>query len=105
MNVKECKEEVNTELKSQIDSLTVILKSSNFGTSRLQGKEKIGQRKTTQEGGQGKRKSTPNTPLKGKGPGTSAADLSKGSQKPISCYNCRGWEHGWRECPSKGNYN
>ena len=34
--------------------------------------------------------------MKGKGLGT---------QKPIQCYNCGGWGHGWRECPSMGNFN
>ena len=51
-NVKEHREEGTTELKSKIDSLTAILKPSNFGTSKHQEKEKIGQGKTTQKGGQ-----------------------------------------------------
>ena len=39
VNVKECMEEGTTELRSKIDSLTAILKSSTFGISRLQGRE------------------------------------------------------------------
>ena len=81
-NIKECREEGTAELKSKIDSLTTILKSSNLGISRPQGKVKVSQGKTTQKGGQGKSKSTPNTPLRGKGPGIPAAGPSKGSQKP-----------------------
>ena len=82
-NVEECRDEGTTELKSKIDSLTVILKSSNFGISRTQEKEKVDQGNTTQKGRQGKSKSTSNIPLKGQGPGTPAAGSSKESQKPI----------------------
>ena len=42
------------------------------------------------KGGQGKSNSTPNTLLKGKGPGTSAAGPFKVNQKPIQCYNWGG---------------
>ena len=100
MNVKECRKEGTTELKSKIDPLTAILKSSNFGTSKPKEKEKW-----VKEKQQGKSKSTPNTLLKGKGLGTPATGPSKGIWKPLQCYNCGGWGHGWRECPSKGNYN
>ena len=48
VNVKEHKEEVTTEFKSKIDSLTAILKSSTFGTSKSQRKEKITQGKIKQ---------------------------------------------------------
>ena len=105
VNVEEHREEGTTELKSKIYLLTAILRSSNFRVSRPQEKEKAGQGKTTQKSGQGKSKSIPSTPLKGKGPGTPAVGQCKGSQKPIQCYNCGGWGHGWRECPSKGNFN
>ena len=50
VNVEEHREEGTTELKSKIDSLTVILKSSNLGTHKHQGKEIIGQGKATQKG-------------------------------------------------------
>ena len=108
-NVKEHKEEETAELKSKIDSLTAILKSSTFRTNKPQGGGNVYPGKSAQKGGQGKRKSTPNTPLKGKGPGpgpgNSAAGQFKGSQKSIQYYNCGGWGHWWRECPSKGNFN
>ena len=52
VNVKEHKEERTTELKSKIDSLPATLKPSNFGISKPQGKEKVGQGKTTQKGEQ-----------------------------------------------------
>ena len=36
------------------------------------------------------------SPEKGKGP-------LKPGQKPIKCYRCDGWGHGWRECPTLEN--
>ena len=92
-------------MKNKIGSLIAILKSSTLGISKPEGKEKKEQEKTKQKGRQQKSKSTPNTPMTGKGPGTPATGASKGNQKPIQCYNCGGWGHGWRECPSKGNFN
>ena len=29
----------------------------------------------------------------------------KPGQKPIKCYRCGGWGHGWRECPTLENLN
>ena len=26
-------------------------------------------------------------------------------QKPIWCYQCEGWGHGWQECPTLENLN
>ena len=38
------------------------------------------------------------SPQKGKG-------ISKPGQKPIKCYRCDGWGHGWKECPTPENLN
>ena len=38
------------------------------------------------------------SPRKWKGP-------LKPVQKPIKCYRCDGWGHGWRECPTLENLN
>ena len=38
------------------------------------------------------------SPRKGKG-------ISKPEQKPIKCYRCDGWGHGWKECPTPENLN
>ena len=38
------------------------------------------------------------SPRKGKG-------ISKPGQKPIKCYRCDGWGHGWKECPPPENLN
>ena len=94
-----------TELKNRIYSLTAFLKSSTLGISKPEGKVKKEQEKTIQKGGQKKSKSTPITPMKGKRLETLATGQSKGNQKTIQCYNCGDWGHGWRECPSKGNFN
>ena len=44
--------------------------------------------------------STTNSPKKTRGPGINAAGPYKPGQKPIQCYNCGGWGHGWRNCPT-----
>ena len=31
--------------------------------------------------------------------------MSKPGQKPIKCYRCDGWGHGWKECPTLENLN
>ena len=38
-----------------------------------------------------------------KGPQPSAAGPFQPNQKPMQCYKCEGWGHGWRECATKGN--
>ena len=31
--------------------------------------------------------------------------VPKPGQKPIKCYRCDGWGHGWKECPTLENLN
>ena len=31
--------------------------------------------------------------------------IPKPGQKPIKCYRCDGWGHGWKECPTLENLN
>ena len=38
-----------------------------------------------------------------KGLHTSSAGPFQPDQKPMQCYKCKGWGHGWRECATKGN--
>ena len=93
-----------TELKNRIDSLTAILKSSTLGISKPEGKKdtrKKQYRKVDRE----KVNPLQLLPMKGKGLGTPAPGPSKGNLKPIQCYSCWCWGHGWREYPSKGNFN
>ena len=87
------REDEMEELKKRLDKLTATVKLSNV-------KEK-------QKGN--KNKSPGNSPRKdekrklSRGPGTSSAGPFKPQQRPIQCYKCEGWGHGWRECATKGN--
>ena len=86
-----------TDLKEKIDTLTAIGKSNNITMRPTEmPKPKF---KFQKRNGQ----SPSNSPAKGKGPGTTAAEPFKMGQKPIQCYNCRGWGHGWRNCSTTGN--
>ena len=91
-------------LKEKIEARTTVVKSSNIVSTGMKPlgspKPKHGNfHKFQQKDG-----TIPsNSPLKGKGPITSAAGPFKEGQKPIQCYNCGGWGHGWRNCPTTGN--
>ena len=85
--------------------MTAFLKSSTIAIGKPEVKEKKRIGKMMQKGWQRKSKSTLTIPIKGKGLGTPTTGSSKGNHKPIQCYNCGGWGHGWREYPSKGNFN
>ena len=93
-----------TELKDKIEALTTVVKSSNvIGTGAKppgSPKPKYGNPHKFQR----KDGMVPtNSPSKGKGPSSSAAGSFKARQKPMQCYNCGGWRHGWRSCPTMGN--
>ena len=86
-----------TDLREKIEDLTAVVKSSNIAMksakppkSKFRFQKKDGQ-------------SPSNSPVKGKGLGTTAAGSFKMGQKPIQCYNCGAWGHGWRNCPTTGN--
>ena len=50
--------------------------------------------------------SAPTTPTKTRGPMVSSAGPFKGRNgKPICCWQCGGWGHTTRECPTQGNLN
>ena len=90
------------ELKDKIEALTTVVKSSNVVNAGTKPpgspKPKYGNKFQQKNG-----TVSANSPSKGKGPTTSAAGPFKTGQKPIQCYNCEGWGHGWRNCPMKGN--
>ena len=90
------------ELKDKIEVLTTVVKSGNVVNARTKPpgslKPKSGNRYLQKNGAV-----STNSPMKGKGPATSAAGPFKMGQKPIQCYNCGGWGHGWRNCTTKGN--
>ena len=92
------------ELKDKIEALTTVVKSSNVISAGMKppGSPKPKHRnfhKFQWKDGM----IPPNSPSKGKGPITSAAGPFKEGQKLIQCYNCGGWGHGWRNCPTTGN--
>ena len=90
------------ELKDKIEVLTMVVKSGNVVNARTKPpgspKPKSGNKYLQKNGAV-----STNSLTKGKGPATSAAGPFKMGQKPIQCYNCGGWGHGWRNCPTKGN--
>ena len=90
------------DLKQKIDQLTMVIKSSTFGGAKSKkgnpGVTNIASRQYT-----GKDKSKkPANPYKGQGPTTSVAGSFRNGQKPYQCYNCGGWGHSYRQCPSQG---
>lgn len=88
------------EIHDKIDRLTTSLKSAAIGGLKPKGPG-------GNDGGTPKKNNfrpegnTPGTPMKSKGPETSAAGPFRPGQRPMQCYKCGGWGHGWRECPSK----
>ena len=90
------------DLKQKIEQLTTVIKSSTLGGTKP---KKGGIGVTSVANGQytGKEKNRkPASPYKGQGPTTSAAGPYKNGQKPYQCYNCVGWGHSYRQCPSQG---
>ena len=86
-----------TDLREKIEALMAVVKSSNIATKSAESpKPKF---RFQKKDGQ----SPSNSLVKGKGPGTTAAGPFKMGQNPIQCYNCGGWGHGWRNCPTMGN--
>ena len=79
------------ELKIQLEKLQATVKSSNI--------KKDKDRKKLQKGSP--RKEDPRK--QSNGPATSSAGPFGPDQKPMQCYKCQGWGHGWRECATKGN--
>ena len=79
------------KLKERLDKLQATVKSATAKTKKDKKKTpKASPRKDDQ------RKVS-------KGPHTSSAEPFKPNQKPIQCFKCEGWGHGWRECATKGN--
>ena len=90
------------DLKQKIDQLTTVIKSSTFaGTKPKKGNAGITNVTNGQYTGKD-RNQKPASPYKGQGPTTSAAGPFKNGQKPYQCYNCGGWGHSYRQCPSQG---
>ena len=86
------------DLRQQIESLTTIMKSVTIGNVKSKAVEGISSPRKKEMLKNSPQKGIQGSPKKGKGP------LISG-QKPIKHYNCDGWGHGWRECPTLENLN
>ena len=76
-------------LKQQIDSLSTIMKSATVGNVKLKGKEGVSSPRKKELFGNSPQKGLQGSPSKGK------ISLKPG-KKPIKCYRCESWGHGWR---------
>ena len=79
------------ELKERLNKLQATVKSA---TAKAE-KDKKKTLKTSP------RKDDPRKATQG--PHTSSAGPFRPDQKPMQCFKCEGWGHGWRECVTKGN--
>ena len=86
------------DLRQQIELLTTIMKSATIGNVKSKVVEGISSPRKKEVLKNSPQKGFQGSPKKGKGP-------LKPGQKPIKCYRCDGWGHGWRECPTLENLN
>ena len=82
------------ELNNRIENLTATLKANNVKPKSASAP--CSPAKTSNGGG---------GPPKTKGPEITSHGPFRQGKKPLQCYRCGGWGHGWRECPSPGNIN
>ena len=85
------------DLKQEIKLLTTIMKSATIGTGKTKGGEGISSPRK-QLLGSSPQKRMQGSPKKGK------ISLRPG-QKPLQCFRCESWGHGWHECPTPENFN
>ena len=81
--------------------MTVVKSSTLAGPKPKKGNTGITNFASGKDTGKDKSKK-PASPYKGQGPTTSVAGPFKSGQNPYQCYNCRGWGHSYRQCPSQG---
>ena len=86
------------DLKEQIESLATIMKSATVGGVKSKVKEGHSSPRKKQMFGNSPQKGVQGSPRKGK------VSLRPG-QKPMKCFRCDGWGHGWRECLMQENLN
>ena len=77
------------DIKQQIESLATIMKSAMVGSVKLKEGEGVLCPKKKEVFRNSPKKIFQGSPRKGKG-------ISKTEQKPIKCYRCDGWGHGWK---------
>ena len=102
MTVEKVKEERQKDelkdLKWQIASLTTIMKSATIGTGKTKGREGSSSPRKKELLGNSPQKGMQGSPKKGK--------ISlRPDQKPLQCFRCEGWGHGWCECLTLENFN
>ena len=98
-NVVEKKEPTNLQdLKQQIESLATIMKSAMMGKCKTKRRRWDLSPKKKEMFQYSPKKAFQGSPRKGK-------RVPKSGQKPIKCYRCDGWGHGWKECPTPENLN
>ena len=81
------------DLKQQIESLATIMKRTMMGNVKSKEGEGISSPRKKEMFRNSPKKAFQGSPRKGKG-------VPKPGQKPIKCYRCDGWGHGWKECPT-----
>ena len=86
------------DLKEQIESLTMIMKSATIGTGKTKGREGISSTRKKELLGSSPQKRMQGSPKKGK------ISLRPG-QKPLQCFRYEGWGRGWHECLTPENFN
>ena len=86
------------DLRQQIESLATIMKSATVGGNKPKVMGGVSSPRKKEVSGASPWKLFQGSPRKMKGP-------LKPGQKPIKCYRCDGWGHGWRECPTLENLN
>ena len=89
------------DLQKEIVALTATLKSATFQGAKPKKAGTTGEKQAVKGKSLVKTKENP----KIKGPQTSSAGPFAITERPIQCFKCGGWGHGWRSCPSQGNIN
>ena len=74
------------------------MKSATIGSVKPKAVEGVSSPRKKEVLGNSPQKGFQGSPRKGKGP----LNLV---QKPIKCYSCDSWGHGWKECPMTENLN
>ena len=99
--------EVKEDLEEKVDKLLVVAKSGQIGNGKDQRDRSRTPKSTPTNSRQGtptKRDSEQDIRNSLQGPGVNASGPFENGQKPIQCFNCKGWGHPRRLCPSGLNY-
>ena len=84
------------DIRQQLKLLATIMKSTTVGNVKIKDGEGVLSLKKKEAFRGSPKKVFQGSPQKGKG-------LSKPRQKPIKCYRCNEWGHGWKECLTPEN--